>query len=106
MGRKNYRSGGKIAGSHGTVIEAATSIIDCARRSDSVSKVVLGVITNKPGSRNRKVKVTRDLHALKVAVTDGGGHQILYVYTREYLTVAKLLTARAESAGLQVECSV
>lgn len=104
--QKSYRSGGKIAGSHGTVIEAATAIVDCAHRSDHVSKVILGVITNKLGSRNRKMKVTRDKHALKVAVTDGGGHQILYVYTTDYKVVAALLTAKAREVGMQAECTI
>ena len=92
-----HRTGGKITGSHTTVTEATGIVVDAASRRPEVTKIVLGVIQSKRGSRRLK---TFDIAAgLRVTVVSTGSIQELYVYTADQRATAAALHAAWPGSG-------
>ena len=95
MGR--YPSGGKIARSHSTVIEAAEVIIHAIEKDANSKRVSLSIIDNRSRCRNHRLRFKPANGGIKVIVYGIGQHQELYVYTSDVeSTKAKLKAAFEE----------
>lgn len=76
------RSGGKFADSHTTVIDAAVPLVDLASNLESVSKIVLGLISQAGrGSGARSVKVSDEPAGLFLKVRGNSSVQEIRIYT-------------------------
>ncbi len=74
-----HRSGGKIAGSHSTLIDHAVRVVDAAQALSEVSKIVLGEIVVKKCSQ--RLKFTEISAGLRLTICGNASLQIVYVYT-------------------------
>ena len=75
---------GKIAGSHGSVTEAALDVVRIAESLPAVTKISLGVITPglHAGSR-RNIKFTEVPSGLTAVVCGSTSKQILQIFTSD-----------------------
>ena len=98
------RFGGKWGTNHCTVTDAAATIGDIAIECPAVTKVVQGIITSsrKTSGSSRRVKILKDGHALRVAVTGGASHQVLYVYSSDSTKTVELIRVRAMKVHFNV----
>ena len=86
----SHRAGGKIAGSHTTVIDAAIPLIDQAQKIPGVSKIVLGIIQHI-GNGRTQIKSRPIQSGLKAIVRGNGCVQEIYIYTSEPKTTQQQL---------------
>ncbi len=96
-----HRQGGKVTGSHTTVIDMAAEFVDMVVPLSAVAKVGLGFIQQmndgKPGLR--RVKLTKDPMTgtcIVAHVTQGKTVQILWVYAAEASARQELILALAK----------
>lgn len=90
-------AGPKFGSSHTTVIDSAESLIKALEKSELVSKIILGVITNKAGSGqggHSRYKVLQNGAGIKLTVSGSASIQNFYVYTADMPGVEALI-ARA-----------
>jgi len=91
-----HRQGGKITGSHTTVIDLGGRMVDFLQVLQCVSKISLGPIVTLNGSRRSGkwvVKVIDETHCILLTMTQSGTVQDIRFYT-DMPQVAKLATAR------------
>ena len=95
---KKHKSGGKYTGSHTTVIQEALELLQLLEKSEEITKISNGVITNagRPGSPLRIAAKPLDanVHGLCVTVSKGAVHQTFRIY----------LSASAECTTWQERC--
>lgn len=77
-----HRAGDKFSSSHTTVIEKAKKPIDAAAKLPSVSKIVLGLIEQRP-CKNPRLKFEEIPAGWKITVYSLRSIQTLYVYTTD-----------------------
>ena len=89
----NHRAGGKFAGSHSTLIDAAVVVADTAAARPEVSKIVLGFIIGGKKNRRPRVKITPIQAGLRVVVCGNIAIQEMYVYTSDPPLTQKAIEA-------------
>ena len=90
MPRKGLLGGGKISGSHSTLIEEAVPIVEAAKHIDTVKKVVLSVIMPvRVGPR--RIKFMSVPAGLRVTVRGVHAAQKLFIYTDAGEGVSRIL---------------
>ena len=72
-------TGKRISRSHTTAIKLAGDVALMLDKSGVVTKVALGIITARAGTRTRKVTILRDQFNIKVTVQQPPSKQELYV---------------------------
>lgn len=72
-------AGGKITGSHTTLIEAAKPVVNTAEKLKEVNKICLGIITVSKSKKRLKFKPI--LAGWEVIVYGPKALQTLYIYT-------------------------
>lgn len=75
-----HRAGGKIAGSHTTLIDAAEKLVDTANKLPEVTKISLGEI-KVIGRGMRNIKFLDIDSGLKCVVRGNTSRQYIYIYT-------------------------
>lgn len=108
MSSRKHRSGGKIGGSHTTVIDAASPLVDFLETQPAVKKIVLGRID--PASLadgERRVKISKRLSGLRCVVRGKLSIQELWIYISSGFAVEVIaaLTKKASSLGFSVSQS-
>ena len=78
-----YPTGGKINGSHTTMIDAAVTVVNAADRDEHTTKIVLDIIDNRARSKVLRLKFRPVTGGLKVTVYQAGPIQDLYIYTSD-----------------------
>ncbi|PIQ67227.1 hypothetical protein COY25_00255 [Candidatus Uhrbacteria bacterium CG_4_10_14_0_2_um_filter_41_7] len=74
-----HRAGGKITGSHTTVIATSALVVDNAEKMQEVRKIVLGII-KKGSSKKRRLKFKAVPAGWQVVVYGPSFFQELYIY--------------------------
>ncbi len=82
MSRKDYRAGGKIGSRHGTVIEPAAVLVDCAQKLPEVTKIIIGLCKSIGASR-RKLKFKEIPVGWEVVVYGNKYVQTIYLHTSQ-----------------------
>ena len=77
-----HRTGGKFAGSHSGVIDAAVRVVDTVANQVEVTKIVLVIIKGVKSKINR-LKFKPIKAGLEVKLYGNSGLQILYIYTSD-----------------------
>lgn len=72
-------TGKRIARSHTTAIELAGELALALDKSGVITKVMLGIITARAGTKTRKVIIAHDQFNLRVTVMQPPSKQELYV---------------------------
>ena len=86
-----HRSGGKYAGSHTTIIDAAEDFVDTASKYSEVSKISLGEI-KVIGRGMRNIKLLDIDSGFKCVVRGNTTRQYIFIYTNDSeVTKTKLL---------------
>ena len=87
--------GGKLGGTHTTVIEVACRFLPEIIKNESISKISLGFIAaGKNASGRNSVKIIDDQGCILLSVRGASSHQEIRVYANDYPR-AKLAIARA-----------
>ena len=86
---KGHKQGGKITGSHTTVIPAAEKIVDLLQKEDVVRKIAIGFITHGIRNGRRAVKIMDMDSGLLLKVRGTASIQEIRVYTHNSQTVRK-----------------
>ncbi len=102
--QKGIRAGGKVTGSHTTVVPAAAEVVDIAEKCTAVNKIVLGYIkAGLPSAKGlRKVKISEDGASLLLSVRDNTTHQELHLYGTDLATVKDELASKVRGLGFKV----
>lgn len=102
MSKKDHRSGGKVGGTHTTVIPAAGGLVDIAVSQTEVTKVVLGFISaGLPSVRGKKrVKLSEEQGTVALSVRDNVSLQMIRVYTTNVDKTLKAIAQGARRNGL------
>jgi len=81
---KNHAAGGKITGTHTTVIDHATELVVFLSENILVEKIVLGAITGHTcqGLGNLRVKIVSESCCALLVVTQKGAVQDIRVYPK------------------------
>jgi len=90
---KGHMRGGKISGSHSTVIDAAQKVVKLAERLPEVTKVSLGYIKNGLPTGGHHIKCAPIVGGLRVDVRGTHSKQEVFVYTNDLLKTTKALEA-------------
>ena len=77
-----HRSGGKFAGSHTTLIDAAEELVDAARSLPEVTKISLGEI-KVIGKGMRNIKFIAIDSGWKCVVRGNTSRQYIFIYTTD-----------------------
>lgn len=80
---KGHRAGGKMAGSHTTVIPAAEKIVDFLEKRVEVKKISVGFIKHGIKGGRHSVKITEIESGLLLKVRGTASIQEIWVYTDE-----------------------
>lgn len=78
-------AGGKVAGTHTTVIDAAKRVVKIAEKDPDVSKIVLGFITSGLPVGKHLLKFTTIHGGCKVTVRGTHSKQEIFVYSDDVL---------------------
>ncbi len=102
--QKGIRAGGKVTGSHTTVVPAAAEVVDIAHKCDCVTKIVLGYIkAGLPSAKGlRKVKVAEKDACLLFSVRDNTTHQEIYVYGNNLVRAKEEIMHKVQMAGFRI----
>lgn len=92
MPRKGLLGGGKVSGSHSTVIDEAVPLIEMAKRLGSVKKIVLGVI-DPARVGPRRLKIVQVPAGMRLTARGVHAAQKLFIYTDEFEAVETVLRA-------------
>ena len=76
-------SGGKITGSHTTMIDAAVDVVDKAQMLPEVSKIGLGIIHNQVGTGKQRIQFKNMTGGWLVMVRGSATIQELRIYTSD-----------------------
>jgi hypothetical protein len=95
--RGSHIAGGKVSGSHTTVIDAVRKVVVEAQKDVHVTKIVLGVITPRLPVGKHTVKFLPIQGGFKVVVRGTNSKQELYIYTRNYTESERIINALFES---------
>lgn len=88
-----HLSGGKITGSHSTVIDAAVDVVKRAIKLPEVSKISLGIIKQARGGRGAtSVKFVHEPTGLRLTVRGNTSVQLVRIYTGTPERVEKALS--------------
>jgi len=79
---KGHRQGGKITGSHTTVIPAAEKVVDFLQRHNDVNKISVGFIVHGIKSAKHTIKVMKTDTGLLLKVRGSASIQEIRVYTK------------------------
>lgn len=93
---KGHRQGGKITGSHTTVIPAAEKIVDFLQRQGEVNKISVGFIVHGIKSGKHTVKVMETDTGLLLKVRGSASIQEIRVYTKNKEVVISSIKKFAE----------
>lgn len=102
--QKGARAGGKVTGTHTTVVPAAGQVVDILEKNGEVKKIVLGYIkAGLPTTKGlRRVKITQDGACLMLAVRDNTSHQEIIVYANDLLLAKKEIAVQIAKLGFKV----
>lgn len=82
----------KITRSHTTAIDAAKPILKELDKFAGVEKVALGRIKSIKGKAgSKRVKITQEDAGLKLQVKDNRYVQVIWVYTKHYRVVTRII---------------
>lgn len=84
-------AGGKVTGSHSTVIDAARKVVMVAQGDGNVSKIVLGFVTPRLPVGKHAVKFLPITGGVKVTIRGTNSKQELYIYTQDALATELLI---------------
>lgn len=101
---KGARAGGKVTGSHTTVVPAAGLVVDIAERNPYVKKIVLGYIkSGLPTTKGlRRVKISLESACLMLVVRDNISQQEIIVYADNLELVKREMAAAVAELGFKV----
>ncbi len=101
---KGARAGGKVTGTHTTVVPAAGQVVDILQKNSEVKKIVLGYIkAGLPTTKGlRRVKISQDGACLMLAVRDNTSHQEIIVYANDLVVAKKEIAAQIAKLGFKV----
>jgi hypothetical protein len=101
---KGTRAGGKVTGTHTTVVPAAGQVVDIAERNPSVKKIVLGYIkSGLPTSKGlRRVKISQESACLLLVVRDNISQQEIMVYADNLELVKSDIASKVTKLGFKV----
>ncbi len=80
---KNHRGGGKMGGSHTTLIDAAEPIVDYLMRHARVSKIVAGHITMRLKTAPHRLKMMEESGCLLLKVRGTASVQEIRVFSSD-----------------------
>lgn len=86
-----HASGGKITGSHTTIIDAAKAVIDAAKKSDLVTKIALGFIKANLPTGKKSMKAGEITGGLSLKIRGVNTLQTIFIYTDNPKKVEHLL---------------
>lgn len=88
---KGHRAGGKVAGSHTTVIPVAEKIIDFLDRQAEVRKISVGFIKHGIKSGRHSLKIIKTESGLLLKIRGTASIQEIWVYTDKNKRVEKVI---------------
>lgn len=88
--KKLHRAGGKITGTHTTVIDASATVVDVAVKLDQVTKISLSIIQHVR-SKKRRLKFREISAGWEVSVYGNVFMQVIYLYTADRQAVKAAL---------------
>ncbi|XLQ20479.1 MAG: DUF2103 domain-containing protein [Candidatus Moraniibacteriota bacterium] len=80
---KGHRQGGKMIGSHTTVIPAAERVVDFLSREDSVNKISVGFIKHGIKSGKHSIKIMEMESGLLLKIRGSASIQEIRIYTSQ-----------------------
>lgn len=103
MSHSKSKWGGKLAGNHSTVIEAAWRFLPDVIREESVIKISPGFISSHKGLAGRRsLKIISEHGSILLSVSGSGIHQEIRVFSSDYAKSKLVIERAAEKADFQV----
>ena len=97
---KGHKQGGKITGSHTTVIPAAEKLVDFLQKINEVDKISVGFIKHGIKSGKHAIKITESDSGLLLKVRGSASIQEIRIYTKNKKNVENSIKEFAQKNNI------